>query len=189
MPRRGASPRRRKAQAAPGRRPCSRSPSTTCIAAAACARSSAPRFAFRASRQRAPPLPAKRVSIVYDPGRAGEVDLIAALERAGFAAAPIEAAKKGRDDARQKYLLRRVAVAGFAAMNIMLISVAVWSGTASDMEPSARRRLPLALGADRLAHGRLCRAALLRFGARRAQGRGASTWTCRSRSPSCSRPP
>jgi Cu2+-exporting ATPase len=79
-------------------------------------------------------LAAKRVSIVYDPARAGAVELIAALKHAGFAAAPMEAA--GRDDARQNYLLRRVAVAGFAAMNIMLISVAVWSGTASDMDAS-----------------------------------------------------
>src|SRR6266540_2633039 len=77
-------------------------------------------------------LAAKRVSIVYDPSRAGAVELIAALKRAGFAAAPMEVARGDRDDVRQNYLLRRVAVAGFAAMNIMLISVAVWSGTASD---------------------------------------------------------
>lgn len=79
-------------------------------------------------------LSAKRVSIVYDPGRAGAGDFIAALRGAGFAAAPMETAKAGRDDARQNYLLRRVAVAGFAAMNIMLISIAVWSGEASDMD-------------------------------------------------------
>ena len=79
-------------------------------------------------------LAAKRLSVTYDASLAGEVDLIAALERAGFAAAPIEAAKQDRETARQNYLLRRVAVAGFAAMNIMLLSVAVWSGTASDME-------------------------------------------------------
>jgi Cu2+-exporting ATPase len=81
-------------------------------------------------------LAAKRVSIVYDPGRAGARDVIDALNGAGFAAASIEAAKQNRDDARQNYLLRRVAVAGFAAMNIMLISIAVWSGEASDMDPA-----------------------------------------------------
>ncbi len=81
-------------------------------------------------------LTAKRLTVTFDPAQAGEVDLIAALDHIGFQAAPIEAAKQDRGDARQKYLLRRVAVAGFAAMNIMLISIAVWSGTASDMEPS-----------------------------------------------------
>jgi Cu2+-exporting ATPase len=81
-------------------------------------------------------LSAKRVSIVYDQTRASEIDLILALERAGFAAAPIQAAMPGRDTARQEYLLRRVAVAGFAAANIMLLSVSVWAGTASDMDAS-----------------------------------------------------
>ena len=81
-------------------------------------------------------LAAKRVSIVYDPDRAGAGDVIDALKAAGFAAAAIEAGKQNRDDARQNYLLRRVAVAGFAAMNIMLISIAVWSGEASDMDPA-----------------------------------------------------
>jgi Cu2+-exporting ATPase len=79
-------------------------------------------------------LAAKRVSIVYDPTRAGASDFIDALKSAGFAAAPLEAVKEGRDDTRQSYLLRRLAVAGFAAMNIMLISIAVWSGEASDMD-------------------------------------------------------
>jgi Cu2+-exporting ATPase len=81
-------------------------------------------------------LAAKRVSVVYDQARASAADFIAALNDAGFTAAPLEAAKTGGDDARQKYLLRCMAVAGFAAMNIMLISVAVWSGEAGDMDPA-----------------------------------------------------
>jgi Cu2+-exporting ATPase len=81
-------------------------------------------------------LAAKRLSVTYDPARASEVDVIAALDRVGFSAAPIDAAKQDRGDARQKYLLRRVAVAGFAAMNIMLISIAVWSGEGGDMDPA-----------------------------------------------------
>jgi Cu2+-exporting ATPase len=80
-------------------------------------------------------LAAKRLSVTYDRGLA-EVDLIAALERAGFVAAPIEAAKQDRDTARQNYLLRRVAVAGFAAMNIMLLSISVWAGEGGDMDPA-----------------------------------------------------
>jgi P-type Cu2+ transporter len=81
-------------------------------------------------------LAAKRLSITYDRNRAGEVELISALERAGFVAAPIEAARQNRDTARQNYLLRRVAVSGFAAMNIMLLSISVWAGEASDMDPA-----------------------------------------------------
>ena len=86
-------------------------------------------------------LAAKRVSIVYDPDRAGAGDVIDALQAAGFAAAAIEAGKQNRDDARQNYLLRRVAVAGFAATNIMLLSVAVWSGDAERHGPGDARAL------------------------------------------------
>ncbi|WP_170575796.1 heavy metal translocating P-type ATPase [Ruegeria atlantica] len=61
------------------------------------------------------------------------VDLIRVLERAGFEAHELDpgalsatqADKAGRD------LLMRLAVAGFASMNVMLLSVSVWSG-ASD---------------------------------------------------------
>lgn len=81
-------------------------------------------------------LAAKRIGIAYDGSRAGAADVIAALAKAGFAAAPLEAAKPGADTAREKYLLRRVAVSGFAAMNIMLLSVSVWSGRSGDMDPS-----------------------------------------------------
>ena len=57
-------------------------------------------------------------------------DLVAVLERAGYEAheldpgvlAATEADKGARD------LLMRLAVAGFAMMNVMLLSVAVWSG-------------------------------------------------------------
>ena len=80
-------------------------------------------------------LAAKRLTVTYDPARTGEADLVAALDRIGFSAAPIGMAKQDRDDARQKHLLRCVAVSGFAAMNVMLLSIAVWSGEASDMDP------------------------------------------------------
>ncbi len=81
-------------------------------------------------------LAAKRLTVTYDPKRASDVALIGALDRIGFEAAPVETAKQDRGDARQKYLLRRVAVAGFSAMNIMLISIAVWSGEGGDMDPA-----------------------------------------------------
>ncbi|MCF2514716.1 cadmium-translocating P-type ATPase [Sphingomonas sp. G124] len=55
-------------------------------------------------------------------------ELIAALERLGFAAQPLSGATAGRQDGESRALLRATAVAGFAAMNIMLLSVSVWSG-------------------------------------------------------------
>ncbi|MDJ0511935.1 MAG: heavy metal translocating P-type ATPase [Methyloceanibacter sp.] len=81
-------------------------------------------------------LAAKRLTVAYHPSETNEADVIAALDRVGFDAAPLEASKQDSGDQRQKYLLRRVAVAGFAAMNIMLISIAVWSGESGDMDPA-----------------------------------------------------
>ncbi len=83
-------------------------------------------------------LTAKRVSIRYDPACCGEADMIAALDRAGFHAAPMQAAPAGQATARDKDLLRRAAIAGFAAANIMLLSVSVWSGAAGDMDPAVQ---------------------------------------------------
>jgi Cu2+-exporting ATPase len=55
-------------------------------------------------------------------------DLVAALDRLGFAAQPLTGAAAAPPDSGTRALLRATAVAGFAAMNIMLLSVAVWSG-------------------------------------------------------------
>ena len=81
-------------------------------------------------------LAAKRVSVAVEEGRVSEADVIAALGRAGFAAAPMQRASQDSETSRQSALLRRVAVSGFAAMNIMLLSVSVWSGRAGDMDQS-----------------------------------------------------
>jgi Cu2+-exporting ATPase len=81
-------------------------------------------------------LAAKRVSVAVEKGRASEAEVIAALSRAGFAAAPMQDTSQHTESSREFALLRRVAVAGFAAMNIMLLSVSVWSGRAGDMDQS-----------------------------------------------------
>ncbi|UWQ16852.1 heavy metal translocating P-type ATPase [Jannaschia sp. M317] len=55
--------------------------------------------------------------------------LIAALDRAGFTAAEVDAAALApTTDAEGRRLLSRIGVAGFAMMNVMILSVAVWSG-------------------------------------------------------------
>lgn len=82
-------------------------------------------------------LSARRVSVDYDAGDCTEADLVAALGRAGFRASLMAAPAPGDSD-RDGDLLRRVAVAGFAAGNIMLLSISVWSGLASDMDEAAQ---------------------------------------------------
>jgi P-type Cu2+ transporter len=81
-------------------------------------------------------LAAKRVSVGFEAGRVSEADVIAALGRAGFAAAPMQVTSQHTETTRESALLRRIAVSGFAAMNIMLLSVSVWSGRAGDMDQS-----------------------------------------------------
>lgn len=71
-------------------------------------------------------LTARQVSIAHDPTLTTP-ELIAAVERIGFASqlrepelsAPLSAVRK---------MLPGLAVAGFASMNVMLLSVAIWSG-------------------------------------------------------------
>ena len=58
--------------------------------------------------------------------------MIGALGRIGYRAHPFEAERAESDEARHaRWLMRCLAVAGFAAMNIMLLSVSVWSGNAA----------------------------------------------------------
>ncbi|MFT3973227.1 MAG: heavy metal translocating P-type ATPase [Amaricoccus sp.] len=59
-----------------------------------------------------------------------ESRLIAALGARGYEAHPLDGAVLAatRSDAEGRDLLARIGVAGFASMNVMLLSVAVWSG-------------------------------------------------------------
>jgi Cu2+-exporting ATPase len=54
--------------------------------------------------------------------------LQAQLENLGFEAQPIRAEIAGGASAESKALIRATGVAGFASMNVMLLSVSVWSG-------------------------------------------------------------
>ena len=71
----------------------------------------------------------KRVHLSCIPG-AEMPDLIGAFTNLGFEAHPIGTGPEEADRAAEtsRDLLRAVAVAGFAMMNIMLLSVSVWSG-------------------------------------------------------------
>ena len=83
-------------------------------------------------------LSAKRVTASYDAAATNPEHLVATLEHAGFKAAEVA---NGRDKAQAREasdLLRRMGVAGFAAANVMLLSVSVWAGLASDMDASVQ---------------------------------------------------
>ena len=70
----------------------------------------------------------KRVTIGIDRPISPE-DLIDTLEMAGFEARVLDTSLLGsQTDAYGRGLMTRLAVSGFANMNIMLLSVAVWSG-------------------------------------------------------------
>lgn len=71
---------------------------------------------------------AKQVRIAHMPDIAVP-DLVAALDGLGFEAHPL--AQSPPADNEQRRLVSALAVAGFAAMNVMLLSVSVWSGAAA----------------------------------------------------------
>ena len=80
----------------------------------------------------------KRVMIDAAP-EVTAAELIACVSQAGFEAHELDtgALNQTRTDAASRDILMRLAVAGFAAMNVMLLSVAVWSGAADATRQSA----------------------------------------------------
>src|SRR5215475_3149653 len=81
----------------------------------------------------------RRLAVDWQDGMLEASDVIGALERIGYRAHPFGPERAESDEARYaRWLLKCLAVAGFAAMNIMLLSVSVWSGGATDMTPETR---------------------------------------------------
>ncbi|MEL6710020.1 MAG: heavy metal translocating P-type ATPase, partial [Pseudomonadota bacterium] len=70
---------------------------------------------------------AKRVAIQHDPAL-DEDDLSQALLSIGFEAQRVADNPMGTENAERRKLVRALGVAGFGMMNIMLLSVSVWSG-------------------------------------------------------------
>ena len=78
----------------------------------------------------------RRVSIVTRGSATHAERCIAALQTAGFAAKALADDTRAEPAAHGGDLVRRLGIAGFAAANIMLLSVSVWSGHGADMPTS-----------------------------------------------------
>ena len=64
---------------------------------------------------------------------------IRTLERLGYRVAPFMGdAAENEEDRYTRWLLRCLAVSGFAAVNVMLLSVSVWAGNVTDITPETR---------------------------------------------------
>ena len=82
----------------------------------------------------------KRLSVSWQENRTSAEDIVATLADLGYPAVPFNV-EPSRADGEERGLLRALAVAGFAATNVMLLSVAVWAGAFGDMGPATRNLL------------------------------------------------
>lgn len=81
----------------------------------------------------------RRLVLEWSGSPADANSLIAQVERLGYRLVPFDPQALGQaGKAEERALLRALAVAGFAAGNVMLLSVAVWSGAFGDMGPATR---------------------------------------------------
>ncbi len=81
----------------------------------------------------------RRLHVSWTDGATDPAQILRALEGSGYHGHPFVPQRAEQEEAAEaRRLMRCLAVAGFAAMNIMLLSVAVWSGNVSDITPETR---------------------------------------------------
>jgi Cu2+-exporting ATPase len=84
-------------------------------------------------------LTTKRLTIAWVEGALAATRLPEAIARLGYSAQPFALSRLEADDAAEgRSLVRALAVAFFGAMNIMLLSVSVWSGNVTDITAETR---------------------------------------------------
>ncbi len=81
----------------------------------------------------------RRLHVSWTDGSTEPAQILQALEDSGYHGHPFVPQRTEQAEAVEaRRLTRCLAVAGFAAMNIMLLSVAVWSGNVTDITPETR---------------------------------------------------
>ena len=81
----------------------------------------------------------RRVALEWKQGALDPTRFIDRLAELGYKAYPFETASAEALEAEQsRFLLRCLGVAAFATMNVMMLSIPVWSGNGSDMIPEQR---------------------------------------------------
>ncbi|MCT8970640.1 heavy metal translocating P-type ATPase [Microbaculum marinisediminis] len=81
----------------------------------------------------------RRLAVEWRAGALAPADVVEKLAALGYRAHPFDpAAAAGAEAAESRRLMKCMAVAGFAAMNVMLLSVSVWSGNVTDITPEIR---------------------------------------------------
>jgi P-type Cu2+ transporter len=81
----------------------------------------------------------RRLALEWKEGAVDPALFLDRLAELGYRAYPFEPASAETEEAeRARALLRRLGVAAFAAMNVMMLSVPVWSGNVGDMLPEQR---------------------------------------------------
>jgi len=81
----------------------------------------------------------RRVALEWKQGALDPAKFIDRLAELGYKAYPFETADaEAAENEQSRFLLRCLGVAAFATMNVMMLSVPVWSGNVSDMLPEQR---------------------------------------------------
>ncbi|MBX9757407.1 MAG: heavy metal translocating P-type ATPase [Beijerinckiaceae bacterium] len=81
----------------------------------------------------------RRLAVVWRQGETEPQVIVERLAALGYKAHPFELHRlEAEDVAHTKWLIRCLAVASFAMMNVMLLSVSVWSGAGSDISLETR---------------------------------------------------
>jgi len=81
----------------------------------------------------------KRVALEWKEGALDPARFVDRLQELGYKAYPYETeSAEATEVAESRFLLRCLGVAAFATMNVMMLSIPVWSGNVSDMLPEQR---------------------------------------------------